>query len=154
MRGTRLLSMYSHHVIVVHPLCSSLVLLRLSPKPIPRANSCVQKQYCANLLSSWSDNLRSLWQTITSPSHFHLYLPAPQPVHLLTPCHLLHWQKYLNIVFLCLTIFHGVSILNPSPTTFQPFLPLGLLLHMILRTLFNCDNRQSDSNCIPTWLLK
>ena len=90
-------------------------------------------------------------------SHPHLYLPTPQPVHLLTALPPSSLTKYLNFASLCpLTPPLSPHTQSPLPPhllyTFSTFRPASE--SEISRILHNCPNKQSNSDSTPTWLLK
>ena len=71
---------YHPACILIHPppcwkhpetysLCCWLVLLQVSPQPIPQAHPVFQKKYYSSFVSSASDNPKHLWQTVNKLLH-------------------------------------------------------------------------------------
>ena len=52
-----------------HPLRCWLVLLEVSPQPIPQVHPVFQKKYYSSLVSSVSHNAKRLWQTVNKLLH-------------------------------------------------------------------------------------
>jgi len=86
-------------------------------------------------------------------SHPYLYLPAPQLVHLLRALPPSSLTKHLNSVFLSNNSWRPHTQSPPNtPPAFSTFRPSSE--SEISRILHNLPNKQSDSDPIPTSLIR
>jgi len=118
-----------------------------------------KKQYYSNLVSSSSGNPRRLWQTINKLLHRKSSSPLPST----TPGTSLadSFASFFadKISKLRLSLASNPSTSSPdlhsppkTPPSFSSFTPVSE--SEILKILLECPNKQSDSDPIPTWLLK
>ena len=94
-----------------------------------------------------------LWTICYIVSLHHPYLPSVQPLHLLTALLLSSLTKYLNFIYVWLhhlPLHPHTHLLHTVSSRFLYF-PTCFLIWKIL---LGCLNKQSDSDPIPTCLLK
>jgi len=134
-----------------YSLCCWLVLLQVSPQPIPQAHPVFQKrvllQPCNFSLRQPQTSLANSQQTPTPANPPHRYPPLFLPLHL---------QTALLLFFILTPSFSQQQpwyIISSSPATppnFSVFTPASE--SEIYQILYNCPNKQSDP--ILTWLVK
>ena len=104
----------------------------------------------------------SAWQTINKLLHHKSSSPLPSPTPLPSPISLADsFASFFTdkISYLRLSLSSNPTTPSPhspsshtTPTNFYSFTPASE--YEILKILPNCPNKQSDSDAIPTWLLK
>ena len=118
-----------------------------------------KKQYYSKLVSSSSDNPRRLWQTVNQLLHRKSASPLPSCTSASSLADSFASFFTDKISRLRLSLAKNSTTASPHsppppclPPDFSNFRPATE--SEISRILFNCPNKQSDSDPIPTWLLK
>jgi len=117
-----------------------------------------KKEYYSSLVSSASDNPKRLWQTVSKLLHCKSSssLPTTSPGTSLADSFAFLQAKYPNSVFLSpATLPYHLRthhLLLPLPPNFSVFTPASE--SEVYNIMSNCPSKQSDSDPIPTWLLK
>ena len=142
-----------------HSLCCWLVLLQVSPPPVPQAHPVFQKEYYSSLVSSASDNPKRLWQTVNKL--LHCKSSSPLPTTSPGTSHADSFASFFTDKISKLRLF-----LTSNPTTSSPHLPSPPGTHAdfsvfspaseseVHKILSNCPDKLSDSDPISTWLHK
>jgi len=113
---------------------------------------------CTTVIFSVSDNPRCLWQTVNKLLCRKSASPLPTSTSftsLADSCFLLYWQ-ISNLRLSLGALSTTMSPHSPAPSTIPPsfstFKPATE--SEVSKILLNFPNKQSDSDPIPTWLLK
>ena len=135
-----------------HSLCCWLVFLLISPEPVPQAHPVLQKRVLLqpHILPPTTSNVFGKQSTNSFTANPRHRYPPLLELHLQTALLLFSPAKYPNSAFLLpATLLHHLlthSLLLPLPVISQS--------SEVNKILSNCPNKQSDSDPIPTWLLK